>query len=492
MPFMPTRRFRPNGATILRKTRISLKANSEWGMPASVPLALVLGLHLLVLPQVFVAVPLRADSDTAVMLDAIRASDGLSGAWRWFVGDWFLENGFYRPITCLSLVLDYTLYGEQAWGYRLTNWLLMVVTALGLMLAVRAFARQMGFPFADALASLSALMFSLQQTGLTTLFKGWSDWWFVVGLLFIVLMTHFAPHLTSPVHGGGTRTPSPRAGRAGVGVEDTQKLWCKGFLTKAWLWRLALTAGAMLWGFHRLMGTEYERLIGWVPSRTALLMTALSIWSLYYLLMGLQQRRWGYLLLAVLLYLLALGAYEQAMTLLPLLLGLIFWQRGTSGRMGWIASVGVLGAAALMVGLRLMLIPLELSRYQHQQLRSSLAGPLWDYFSELIPPVRDWRYWQVALPEPSLWLFKEPWDHLVMLLAYAGVLVAFYRQWRLFGSLLLWQAITFLPMTFLHPFEHYHYLPQLGKTTLDVALLLTAITIITARERSTAPPLIDA
>jgi hypothetical protein len=470
-------------------------------MLAGVPLALALGLHQLVLPHVFVAVPLRADSDTAVMLDAIRASGGLSGAWRWFVGDWFLENGFYRPITCLSLVLDYTLYGERAWGYRLTNWLLMVVTALGLMWAVRAFARQIGFPFADALASLSALMFSLQQTGLTSLFRGWSDWWFVVGLLLVVLLVYFAPLPTSPVNGGETQTPSPstgragvgaapspRAGRAGVGAEDTQKLSCKGLPTKAWLWRLALAAGAMLWGFHRLMGTEYERLIGWVPSRTALLMTALSLWSLYCLLIGLQHRRWGCLLLALLLYLLALGAYEQAITLLPLLLGLILYQRGTSGRMGWVAGAGVLGATALIVGLRLMLIPLELSRYQHQQLRSSLSGPLWDYFSELIPPVRDWHYWQVALPEPSLWLFKEPWDHLVMLMAYAGVLVAFYRQWRLFGSLLLWQAITFLPMTFLHQFEHYHYLPQLGETTLDVALLLTAITIITERERSTAPP----
>jgi hypothetical protein len=448
-------------------------------MPAGVPLALVLGLHLLVLPQVFVAVPLRADSDTAVMLDAIRASGGLWGAWRWFVGDWFLENGFYRPITCLSLVLDYTLYGEQAWGYRLTNWLLMVATALGLMFAVRVFARQIGFPFADALASLSALMFSLQQTGLTALFRGWSDWWFVIGLLLLVLIIHFSPLLQVPPALRGEPSlfgsPCPQGEPKGGGSRKPS------LLTGAWLWQLALTVGAMLWGFHRLTGTEYERLIGWVPSRTALLMTALSIWSLYCLLMGLRSRRWDCLLLAVLLYVLALGAYEQAITLLPLFLGFILWQHRTSGRMGWIASAGVLGAAALMVGLRLMLIPLELSRYQHQQLRSSLSGPLWDYFTELIPPVRDWHYWQVALPEPSLWLLKEPWDHLVMLLAYAGVLVAFYRQWRLFGSLLLWQAITFLPMTFLHPFEHYHYLPQLGETTLDVALVLTAILTLAFR-----------
>ncbi len=439
-------------------------------MRTGVPLALVLGLHLLVLPRVFVATPLRADSDTAVMLDAMRASGGLSGVWRWFVGDWFLENGFYRPITCLSLVLDYTLYGERAWGYRLTNWLLMVATTLGLMFAVRTFAHQIGFPLADALASLSALMFSLQQTGLTALFRGWSDWWFIMGLVLVALIIRFTPLLQVPLakRGEPNRPCSPCLQGKPKGA-GSQKL------TKAWVWQLALAAGAMLWGVHRLMGTEYERLIGWVPSRTALLMTALSIWSLYCLLIGLRSRRWDCLLLAVLLYLLALGAYEQAIMLLPLFWGLIFWQRRAAGGLSLVAGGGVLLAAALIVGLRLTLIPLELSRYQHQQLRSSISGPLWDYFSELIPPVRDWHYWQVALSEPSLWLFKQPWDHLVMLLAYAGVLVAFYRHWRLFGSLLLWQAITFLLMTFLHPFEHYHYLPQLGKTTLDVALLLVGV-----------------
>jgi hypothetical protein len=99
-----------------------------------------------------------------------------------------------------------------------------------------------------------------------------------------------------------------------------------------------LAVGAMLWGFHRLMGTEYERLISWVPSRTALLMTALSIWSLYCLLIGLRSRRWDCLLLAVLLYLLALGAYEQAITLLPLLAGaylLAAWDIGQDGLGGW-------------------------------------------------------------------------------------------------------------------------------------------------------------
>ncbi|GBC94084.1 hypothetical protein HRbin15_02591 [bacterium HR15] len=242
----------------------------------------------------------------------------------------------------------------------------------------------------------------------------------------------------------------------------------------------------MLWGFHRLMGVEYERLISWVPSRTALLMTALAIWSLYCLLVGLgnqtpaepikvQRPRWGWLLAAFGLYLLALGAYEQAIALLPLWLGLALWQRNAWGKMSGVVIAGMLAAACLIVCLRLSLLPLEPSRYQQQQLRSSLVGPLWDYFSELFPPVGDWNYWQIALSQPSLWLFKEPWDHLMMLLAYIGVLVALLQWRKILSAALLWQAITFLPMTFLHPFEHYTYLPQLGKATMDVGLLLWAV-----------------
>jgi flagellar assembly protein FliH len=36
----------------------------------------------------------------------------------------------------------------------------------------------------------------------------------------------FAPHLTSPMDRGGTHTPSPSTGRAGVGAEDTQNQSC--------------------------------------------------------------------------------------------------------------------------------------------------------------------------------------------------------------------------------------------------------------------------
>ncbi|MFN3691098.1 MAG: hypothetical protein ACK4UU_09260, partial [Fimbriimonadales bacterium] len=48
---------------------------------------------------------------------------------------------------------------------------------------------------------------------------------------------------------------------------------------------------------------------------------------------------------------------------------------------------------------------------------------------------------------------------------------AFWRQRALLGGALLWHALAFLPMAFLHFFEHYMYLPQIGKTLFDGGLI---------------------
>ena len=141
----------------------------------------MVGLHLLVLPQVFQDIPLRTDSDTAVMLDAVQRY----GALRWLVGDWLLENGFYRPVSSLSIALDYALYGEAGWGFRLMNWLLMLLTAIGAWTLVRAYARLTGSPSAEWLALGVGVALSLQQIGLTGIAAKWSAWWFVWVVLVV-------------------------------------------------------------------------------------------------------------------------------------------------------------------------------------------------------------------------------------------------------------------------------------------------------------------
>gem|GEM_PF-582053 len=469
-------------------------------------------LHALALPQVFLDFPLRADSDTAVMLDAVQRTGGLAGAWRWFAGDWLLENGFYRPISSLSIALDYTLYGEVAWGFRLTNWLLMVLTAIGAFFLMREYARLIEYPHADWLAVGVAVALSLQQTGLTYLLGNWSAWWFV-GLVVagIGVFRHRGKNsnLTSlsplSVYGEGgdaaPRThgsPSPfterglggevqQAGENATAAPEVEAEPCtlisrglgdevatagkREVLRWSWL-PLFLAVGALFWGFDRLLETHYTRLITWVPSRTALLGTLFGVWAVYCLLRGASARRWGWLGLGGALYLLALGSYEQPITLIPIIGALAFWRRGQWGAWGWKAFGAVALAGLLIIALRLSLLSTEPTRYQQQQLRSSLMGPITSYLTELIPPTAQWQYWQsVGTNFEILLVDKQGWDNLVGTLLYLGVLTAFWRGRALLGGALLWHALAFLPMAFLHYFEHYMYLPQLGKTLFDVGLV---------------------
>lgn len=427
-------------------------------------------LHAFALPQVFDSTPLRADSDTAVMLDAVQNTGGLAGAWRWFVGDWLLENGFYRPISSFSIALDYTLYGETAWGFRFTNWLLLILTALGAFFLVRAYACLVQYPSPDWLALGVAVALSLQQTGLIAQFGNWSAWWFVAATTLLIgfrgglgLPRFFQKdkNLSQPdrlSHTGESEPPT-----------TTNRHWIA----------LLVAVGALFWGFDRLLETHYTRLIIWVPSRTALLGTMFSVWAVYWLLQGVSERRWSGLGLGGVFYLLALGSYEQPIMLVPIVGALVFWRRRDWGAWGWKACGAVALVGMLVLTLRVSLLSTEPTRYQQQQLRSSLTGPLTTYLTELIPPAGQWQYWaSVGGNLEILLVDKQGWDNLVGALLYLGVIGAVWRNRALLGGALVWHALTFLPMAFLHFFEHYMYLPQLGKTLFDVGLIAWGATKI--------------
>jgi hypothetical protein len=429
------------------------------------------GLHLLALPQAFYDAPLRTDSDTAVMLDAVKQH----GTLRWLFGDWLLENGFYRPISSLSIALDYALYGEAGWGFRLTNWLLMILTALGAWALVRAYARLGGTPYAEWLALGVGVALSLQQIGLTSVVAKWSAWWFVGAVVGIVASGKVLPP--------SLRFPPLREGnRVGAGSPLRREESQIGAVPPAGRENLQegvqiiLALGALFWGFDRLLATEYTRLITWVPSRTALLGTMFSMWAMYALLRGASGRRRGWLVLGGVLYLLALGSYEQPIMLVVLVGALAFWRRRDWGAWGARAFAVAAVCAVLVFALRFALLPAEPTTYQRQQLRSSLSGPVFTYLTELLPPVGQWQYWRaVGAHLEVLLVDKTGWDHLVGTLLYLGVLAAVLRWRGLLGGAWLWHALAFLPMAFLHFFEHYMYLPQLGKTLFDVGLIAWGI-----------------
>lgn len=405
------------------------------------------------------------------MLDAVRDTGGLIGAWRWFLGDWLLENGFYRPISSCSIALDYTLYEEAAWGFRLTNWLLMILTALGAFFLVRAYARLVQYPSPDWLALGVATAISLQQTGLIAQLGGWSAWWFVAAA---TLLTGSRNGLWFPrFFQKDKKSSQPDQSPNIVELEPptvTNHRWVA----------LLIAVGALFWGFDRLMETHYMRLILWVPSRTALLGTAFSVWAVYWLLQGVSTRCGRWFGLGGVFYLLALGSYEQPITLVPIVGALALWRRREWGAWGWKACGTVALASMLILALRVSLLPTEPTRYQQQQLRSSLTGPISTYLTELIPPAGQWQYWaSIGVNLEVLLVDKRGWDNLVGALLYLGVLGAIGRNRALLGGAFVWHALTFLPMAFLHFFEHYMYLPQLGKTLFDVGLIASGAQIMT-------------
>jgi hypothetical protein len=225
-----------------------------------------------------------------------------------------------------------------------------------------------------------------------------------------------------------------------------------------------------------MLATEYTRLVTWVPSRTALLGTMFGVWAMYALLRGATERRWSWLALGGVLYLLAQGSYEQPIMLVVLVGALAFWRRRDWGGWGARAFAVAAACAVLVFALRFALLPAEPTTYQRQQLRSSLSGPVFTYLTELLPPVGQWQYWRaVGAHLEVLLVDKAGWDHLMGTLLYLGVLAAVWRWRGLLGGAWLWHALAFLPMAFLHFFEHYMYLPQLGKTLFDVGLIAWGI-----------------
>ena len=72
--------------------------------------------------------------DDYMILTHLDARHACMDALGYFVGDWPEGNGFYRPLTGVSLWLDYRFWHWNPYGYRLTNWVLYVCT--GAMLAL--------------------------------------------------------------------------------------------------------------------------------------------------------------------------------------------------------------------------------------------------------------------------------------------------------------------------------------------------------------------
>jgi hypothetical protein len=65
--------------------------------------------------------------DTRVILQRLQQPHSV---WAWFVGDWVLGNGFYRPLPSVLYQMDYWLWGDDLLRWKWTNGLLRRRTRL--------------------------------------------------------------------------------------------------------------------------------------------------------------------------------------------------------------------------------------------------------------------------------------------------------------------------------------------------------------------------
>lgn len=412
---------------------------------------------------------LLADTDTKVILETIRERHN---PWSWFVGDWPLQNHFYRPISTLFFELDNALYGNNAAGYGLTNALLGVA---GVWLLFWFFRELTDSPW---MAGLSASLFG---------------WWLAGGSIFFANTIALLGWITLV-----------------IGAIRHRRNWQAYVIPGLALFLLAWESAPI----YPLNG----RTIQWIPGRTATVMAlfcliACASYARYERLRGKRsappaitpltppatrntvveeplRSSLGWALLALVSVALALGSYEQAVMLPACLLAVAvtFRWRGYRPAWGWQG-----GFWSLLVGyllLRKELLPVVTSGYQKQQLR---FGPgvwldLGNYLAEPLTRIRtamSWDSWLILF-DHSPWGFAAGW-----LTFLAGAYLVWKRRSALAVAGWGLSIIAFLPMAWLKLFEHYHYWP-LAMRSLLVSGLVSVILpeVLTALSPPTrqAPP----
>lgn len=132
--------------------RRALRRWTAWAHPRRHPLRLLSLMLLLQIPKLWWVVDVPnpdlfqkphfsyvygwLDLDDHGIFLLLEQDHRLSTVASWFHGDWVHRNGFYRPLSAVSLWLDYLLWRQRHRGYALTSWMLQCLTAWLLALLV--------------------------------------------------------------------------------------------------------------------------------------------------------------------------------------------------------------------------------------------------------------------------------------------------------------------------------------------------------------------
>jgi len=421
---------------------------------------------------------LLADSDTAVLLVKIKER---ANPWSWFGGDWPLENHFYRPISTLFFELDNAIHGSNPAGFGLTNALLCFACTMAMYWFVAEWRRS------TSLALLSAWLFTLWQIG------GFGFEYIALLVLPVLFLAGaaFRPQNWAKLFGAALLLFYAATELTGVaGVFDGRNIsgdtlgWIPG-RTATSMTLFCLLALAAYFRFERL-GAERE--ISEAVSATDLPATRTSAAKRE------PVNKPGWLVAAFGFYLLALGAYEQAVMLPFVLIPLGWLWKWEGHRLRWISQLGFWAGLVLYAVMRSQLLPVKPSGYQLQQFRTG-PGVIRDLVSYLVPGANSIPTLQTSLSVGLDNLLNAgPWLLILIIasnVAVFAVAIATAKAVRnrtatvlqkgipplvaVFAASASASALAFAPMAFLHSFGHYDYWPMALRAIGVVALLQFAI-----------------
>lgn len=351
--------------------------------------------------------------------------------WQWFTGDWVLGNGFYRPLPSLLYKLDYTLWGRHLLAYKWTNGVLALLCGW----LVVGLAWQLGGRPMQALGA--GAIFSLWQTGFLSGVPAWGSW------------VWFAGSIAWGWHAG-----------------DWRKGVLLGALGATALWELNFIPN--LSDLHH--ASFAYRAMGWIPGRTALLMTFFALICLTALCRYTLTRRPGWAVVSLLGFLGALGSHEGAV-ILPLLMALCaFALRKRSGMFpAWVLVVSV-----LILGVYLMFyqhaIPTDTEYHRQRLKRFSTMGAAWLLW--LLPPAPTLWFQLSVLGDAPLAIFLPAfWESVLRVATYGLALAWTMRRERLTVVGWLGSFFAYMPLSPVIPLMHYYYLPAVFRALLIACLL---------------------
>jgi hypothetical protein len=403
------------------------------------------------------------DTDTAALLQGLARQPD---PWAWFGRDWPLENHFYRPVSTLSFWADWALAGRPSASgetdagvaavFGRTNALLACACVLLLFWLLRE------------------LTDSPWQTGLaTSLFAVWHvpgaylDW-AATAVSWLALLC-----LLGMLRGGVAKLTTCVAAATVCLFAATLLHPVEDFSQRIVEWLPGRTASVMTL-FALVSLAAYARFVRTTAVPTLPAATAEDLPATKSSAAPRAPRATGALLvLSGVALLAALGSYEQAVMLPALLFGVWLYFRLSGRPSAWWPHVVFWLLLAGYLALRVQVVPIAASGYQEQQFRSGpgVAISIGDY---LLPGAYLFYFTVSTLSAGALLLLTPQFWGPV--LAAVGNVVAYARAfadrrwcWTFFGFLLI-STFAFLPMAWLHMFEHYHYLPAALRTGFVLAL----------------------